>query len=260
MTPPNPTQAPATRLPSAPEPPLPLAPDPAWRMAEHWPELAAALTEQAVETADRLLRGLELLLQREKLSAAEFRVLGNPALRLRHCAKQAQQIQRLQSGQVRQSHEKIDLAQVVESALQDRREELAAQGITLRRSLQATELLLDPTLGYSLTQAMLDWGLRLGEQMELRLERTEAPARVRLLLKVHTETPPTPSLLLQNSIEWLLLRQLAATDGRIEVQRAAVADGAELSLGLRSASPGGPGPLLAAAPDQPAALKPQPPP
>lgn len=204
-------------------------------MAEHWPELAAALTEQAVETADRLLRGLELLLQRDTLSAAEFRVLLTPALRLRHCAKQAQQIQRLQSGQVRQSHEKIDLAQVVEAALQDRREELAAQGIELRRSLPPTELLLDPTLCYSLTHAMLDWGLRLGERLELRLERADSAPLLRLLLKVHTV--PTPQRLQQDSIEWLLLRQLAATDSGIDLQRSAVADGVELCVRFRRLPP-----------------------
>jgi len=229
--------APTNRSPGASEPPPPAAPatpDPAWRMAEHWPELSAALSTQAAEAADRVLRGLELLRQRERLSAAEMRVLATPALRLQQCAKQAQQILRLQSGQARQTHEKIDLAQVIEAALHDRRDEWVAQGLTLQRQLQPVELLIDPTLGYSLCHAMVDWAQRFGEHLELCLERD--PVQACALLRVRTRDSGQAvdaERLLHNAIEWLLLRQLAATDGGIELQRRATDEGVELSALFR---------------------------
>ena len=76
MTPTDSDAAPTNRSLGASEPP-PAAPGPVWRMAEHWPELSAALSTQAAEAADRVLRGLELLRQRERLSAAEMRVLAS---------------------------------------------------------------------------------------------------------------------------------------------------------------------------------------
>jgi hypothetical protein len=217
---------------------LPAAGDAAaqWRMAEHWPELVVAVTDQAIESVDLLIRGLELMVQRGKLSPTEFQVLATPALRLKHCGMHAQQIVRFQSGQVRQSHEKIDLAYVVESVLQERRDELALQGITVRRKFTPTELLIDPTLGYSLSKAMLDWGVRLGQHVDLRLGLTdEDPPRGRLWLKVHTPASPPHAGVFLDSIQWLLLRQIAATDGGIEVSRDVVADGVELTAWFKRA-------------------------
>jgi len=231
MPPPNPTPALAAPLLNAVDP---LEPDQAWRMAEHWPELSAALTAQAVETADRMLRGLEMLVQRERLSAAEMQVLASPALRLQRCAKQVQQILRTQSGQVRLSHEKIDFARVVEAALQDRRDEWVAQGLTLQRFLQPVELLIDPTLGYSLCLAMVDWAQRFGEHLELRLELDTLQPCALLSLRTHDGSQAADAeRLLHDSIEWLLLRQLAATDGGIELQRSATENGVELSARFR---------------------------
>ncbi len=206
-------------------------------MAEHWPELSAALTAQAVEAADRMLRGLEMLVQRERLSAAEMQVLATPALRLQRCAKQVQQILRTQSGQVRLSHEKIDFAQVVDAALHDRRDEWVARGLTLQRFLQPVELLIDPTLGYSLCLAMVDWAQRFGEHLELRLGLDPLQPGALLSLRTQDGSPAADAERLQHdSIEWLLLRQLAATDGGIELQRRATENGVELSARFRRVS------------------------
>jgi len=211
-------------------PPLADKADSQWRMAEHWPELVLAITDQSIESVNFLMRGLELMVQRGKLSEAEFQVLATPALRLRRCGIQAQQIIRFQSGQVRQSHEKIDLAHVVESVLQERREHLALQGITLRHKFTPTELLIDPTLGYSLAQTMLDWSARLGRHIELRIDSTpQQPPRGRLWMKIHRPEPVASSAVFHDSMQWLLLRQIAATDGGIELQRQLTHEGVELS-------------------------------
>lgn len=201
-----------------------------WKMAEHWPELVVAITDQAIESVDLLLRGLDWMVQRGKLSPAEFHVLATPAQRLKHCGVHAQQIVRFQSGQVRQSHEKIDLAFVVESVLQERRDTFAMQGITVRRECRPIELLIDPTLGYSLAQAMLDWSVRFGPHLDVRLTlTTEDPARGRLAVRVLTPATVSAAEVMADGIQWLLLRQIAATDGGIELQRNVVADGVELT-------------------------------
>ena len=213
----------------SPDDQVPAAPT-RWRMAEHWPELVTALTEQSVESATLLLRGLELLERKGRLTPAEHKVLALPAERLRHAGISAQQIVRFQSGRVRQSHEKIDLAYLLDCVLQERRNELALLGLTVWRKFRSVDVLLDPTLGFSLAQAMLDWSLPFGHRIDLRLDLAPGdPARARLRLKTSGETLPTPDQVSNDNLNWLLLRQIAATDGAIEVERSLVADGVLLS-------------------------------
>ena len=206
----------------------------AWRMAEHWPELVVALTDQSVQSVGQLQRGLELLLNKGRITPDEYKVLAQPAEKLKHCSVSAQQIVRFQSGRVRQSHEKIDLAYLLECVLQERKNELALLGITLRRRLKAVDVLLDPTLGFSLTNAMLDWGMRYGYRIDWRLETSGEPAQARLWMKVHAGDPPVPaSAVFEDNIHWLLLRQIAATDGAVTLDRQAPGDGVELTAVFR---------------------------
>lgn len=229
--------------PSSSAPPAP-ADAAAWRMAVHWPDLAVAVTEQAIESVDHLLRGLGLLLQRGRLTEAEYRILALPAQRLKQCGIHAQQIVRLHSGQIRQSHEKIDLAYVVESVLQERREALALQGITVRRQFRPVELLIDPTLAYSLVQTVLDWGVQQGNRLELRVapHRTDEAAapstepqtsRAWLEMTVALEGPAVPEAVYADGLLWMLVQQLASADGGIVVQRQVEAHQVRLTAQFR---------------------------
>jgi microcompartment protein CcmK/EutM len=198
-----------------------------WRMAEHWPELVSALTDQSIETVSSLVRGLDLLLSKGRLTPAEYKVLAMPAERLKHCGISAQQIVRFQSGRVRQSHEKIDLAYLLECVLQERKGEMAMLGVTLRRRLKAVDILIDPTLGFSLTNAMLDWGLPFGYRIDWRLETTGGQAR--LWMKVYSGDRVIPgSAVVEDNIHWLLLSQIAASDGAVRLERSLASDGVEL--------------------------------
>lgn len=209
--------------------PVPLAASASdnWRMAEHWPELVSALTDQSIETVSSLVRGLDLLLSKGRLTPAEYKVLAMPAERLKHCGVSAQQIVRFQSGRVRQSHEKIDLAYLLECVLQERKGEMAMLGVTLRRRLKAVDILIDPTLGFSLTNAMLDWGLPFGYRIDWRLETTGGQAR--LWMKVYGGDRVIPgSAVVEDNIHWLLLSQIAAADGAVRLERSLASDGVEL--------------------------------
>lgn len=203
------------------------------RAPDAWSELAMAITAQAIDAVDHLLRGLELLQQRGRLTEAEVHILAQPARRLKHCGMQAQQIARLQNGQVRQSHEKVDLAYVVASALAERREALALQGITVQQHCAAVSVLVDPTLAYSLVQAMLEAAVQHGSRLAIQLEPLSAAGAVpadhvdpaapathgaRLMLTVWGDdaAPAAPWV---DGVPWLLAQRLAQTDGAIVLQR-----------------------------------------
>lgn len=204
-----------------------------WRMAEHWPELVVAVTEQSIESVSLLLRGLDLLMSKGRITPAEYKVLALPAEKLKHCGMHAQQIVRFQSGRVRQSHEKIDLAYLLECVLQERRTELTLMGVTVRRKFKPAEILIDPTLGFSLAKAMLDWSTPFGNRVDIRLDIDSQTAQARLWMKTHTDREPPQSAVFEDGINWLLLRQIASTDGGIDVERSAGVDGVELTAVFR---------------------------
>lgn len=197
-----------------------------------------AITAQAIDAVDHLLRGLELLQQRGRLTEAEVHILAQPARRLKHCGMQAQQIARLQNGQVRQSHEKVDLAYVVASALAERGEAFALQGITVQQHCAAVPVLVDPTLAYSLVQALLEAAVQHGSRLAIQLEPLPAagpaptdqagpaaPAThgARLMLTVWSDGG-APAAPWADGVPWLLAQRLAQTDGAIVLQRDEAAD------------------------------------
>jgi hypothetical protein len=200
----------------------------AWRMAAHWPELVVAITEQSASSAAHLLRGLDLMVQRGRLTPAEHKVLAMPAERLKLTGMHAQQIVRLQSGQARQSHEKIDLAYLTESVLQERRDELAMMGIVVRRKFEPVDVLIDPALGFSLVSAMLEWSVVFGHRIDLRLDLDPLTQQARLWMKTFAEPAPAQSAIHEDTLPWLLLSQLAATDGGIALERTGNEDGVSL--------------------------------
>lgn len=199
-----------------------------WRMAAHWPELVVAITEQSVSASAHLLRGLDLMLQRGRLTPAEHKVLAMPAERLKQTGMHAQQIVRLQSGQARQSHEKIDLAYLTESVLQERRDELAMMGIVVRRKFEPIDVLIDPSLGFGLVSAMLEWSVGFGHRIDLRLDVDPLSQQARLWMKTFADPPPAQSAIHEDTLPWLLLSQLAATDGGIAIDRQGQDDGVTL--------------------------------
>ena len=104
---------------------------------------------------------------------------------------------------------------------------MAMLGVSLRRRLKPVDILIDPTLGFSLTNAMLDWGLPFGYRMDWRLETTGGQAR--LWMKVYSGDRVVPgSAVVEDNIHWLLLSQIAASDGAVRLERNQASDGVEL--------------------------------
>ncbi len=210
-----------------------------WRLAPYWPDLAIGVTDQAIDTAEHLLRGLALLHERGRLSEAEVRILALPAQRLRQCAQQAQQIVRLHSGQVRQTHEKIDVATVVAAVLADERAALAAQGIEVQCELQSAEVLIDPTLAYGLVQTLLSWGLQFGTRLHWQVipAHSGGAGAVEVALHVRGTTAPDAEAVHANGLPWLLVQQLAHSDGGVTLQRGIGQGAVQLLAQLRRLPP-----------------------
>ncbi|MBK6009515.1 hypothetical protein JJB11_25735 [Ramlibacter ginsenosidimutans] len=195
--------------------------DAPWAMAQQWPTVVAALSEQAVEGSNLILQALDYLVGAGRLRHGEAKALGDAMHQLRATSLRAQQITRLAGGRIRQARERVDLAQLVRQVLQERAPGIEAAGIVVRSDLEPVEVLLDPPVAASLVNAILDWAMSLGKQIDLLLAPAELAGPARLKVRIATPAPAQPtagtararSRRLHDGLHWTLLRQIAASSG-----------------------------------------------
>lgn len=191
----------------------------AWSLEEQWPDLVANLADHITEGVSALQGQIDQLLSRGRITKAEHRALSIPVDRVKLAGVSAQQINRFYSGRIRQSHEKVDMAELVEGVLQERKKELALLGIALRRKLKPVEVLIDPTVAHTFTNAVLDWGMPFGNRVDVRMDLNPWPQHARLQVRVSNDGVPPSSATSSDNLSWMLIRQVAMAAGGIEIER-----------------------------------------
>lgn len=214
-------------------------PNAPWTMSQQWPNLVAALSEQAVESSNLLLRALNYLVGAGRLRRSEAKALSDAMHQLRGTSLRAQQITRLAGGRIRQARERVDLAELVRHVLDERSNEIAVAGATVTSELQGVDVLLDPPVAISLLNSILDWGMSFSKQLHFVLVPSSWPGPAQL--KVRVATPPPVGTAhpngvgwtvrprgrrLNDGLHWMLLRQIAASSS-LDVTRSRE-DGAAL--------------------------------
>jgi len=201
-----------------------------WSLENRWGELVVGLADEMAQTVATLRNQVDQLLARERLSAIEHRALSAPIDRLKQIGLTAQRIQRFHAGRIRQSHEKVQMADLVEALLDERRRDFAALAIELRRKCKPVEVLIDPTVAYAFVNAALDWVTPFGQRVDVRLDLNTWPQHARLLVRAFNEGMPPSSAAQLNSLSWMLLREIAKTSGGIEIEREANEEGVSLTV------------------------------
>lgn len=190
-----------------------------WALDDHWPALIAALADQITEGTSALQGTVDQLLQRGRISKLEHRALSLPAERIKQAGVSAQQIHRFYNGRIRQSHEKVDMSELVEGVLQERKKELGVLGIALRRKLKPVEVLIDPTVAHTFVNAVLDWGLAFGNRIDVRMDLNHWPQHARFQVRVANDGVPPSSTNEPDNLNWMLIRQIALATGGVEITR-----------------------------------------
>ena len=190
-----------------------------WSLDDHWPSLIAALADQITEGTSALQGTVDQLLQRGRISKLEHRALSLPAERIKQAGVSAQQVHRFYNGRIRQSHEKVDMSELVEGVLQERKKELGVLGIALRRKLKPVEVLIDPTVAHTFVNAVLDWGLAFGNRIDVRMDLNHWPQHARFQVRVANDGVPPSSTLEPDNLNWMLIRQIALATGGVEITR-----------------------------------------
>ncbi|WP_137918314.1 hypothetical protein [Hydrogenophaga sp. 2FB] len=196
-----------------------------WSLDDHWPTLLSGLADQVTEGANALQNTIDLLLSKGSISKQEHLMLSIPTDRIKLSGIGAQQIHRFYGGRIRQSHERICMAKLVEGVLQERKKDLAILGIELRRKLKSIEVLIDPTVAHTFVSAVVEWGIPFGNHIDVRLDLNTWPEYARLQLRVSNDGTPPSSSASMDSLSWMLVRQIALAAGGIEIDRQMTEDG-----------------------------------
>ena len=126
---------------------------------QRWHDLVSQL---GVEIAGPLTAALERihgLTATGKIDRAGLRALRDEVERARQAGMIGQQLTRFASGKVKQSHEVLQLEEVLRSVLALRARETQARGIALKHEMKSARVIVDASLLFSLLNAILDWAL-----------------------------------------------------------------------------------------------------
>ena len=150
-----------------------------------WHELVSQIGRELAEPLTAALERVTTLTTTGRIDRAGLRALRDEVDRARQTGIWCQQIARLASGRIRQSHERVHLTHTVQSVLAYRARELQNRGITLTQSLLPVEIQVDASMLFSLLNNLVDWWMDCAQgQVEVHVDRNPWPDRARLTCKI----------------------------------------------------------------------------
>lgn len=206
--------------------------------AERWHDLVSEIGAEIAGPLTAALERIQALGTTGRIDRASLKSLREEVEQARQAGMLGQQLARLATGRMRQSHERVQLADMLKGVLTHRHRETQARGIVLKPALKSAEVIVDATLLHGLLNAMLDWALvNAHSQIEFCIDAMAWPAHARLSCHFAHCPPDQPSLDVLSidpppaldGLQWRLLEQTAATMG-LPVLRSDDADRSTLTL------------------------------
>jgi len=189
--------------------------------AQRWHRLVAEIGAATATQLTSALERIHALITSGKIDRAGLRALRDEVDGARQAGMIGQQIARFASGRLRQSHERLQLADTLQGVLAHRHRETQSRGIVLKPALKPAEVIVDASLLFSLLNTVLDWALAHAQSnIEFRIELKSWPPHAQLICRfAHRpadqqgdgDRPPEPAAL--ESLAWRLLEQTAWTMG-----------------------------------------------
>ncbi|MGH6645996.1 hypothetical protein [Aquabacterium sp.] len=210
--------------------PRPSEPD---RELARWQELLAQAGRELAEPLTTALERVATLTTTGRIDRAGLRTLLDEVDRARQAGIWCQQISRLASGRVRQTHERVHLTNTIQSVLAHRARELQARGIHIVQSLHELEVQVDASMLHGLLNALVEWWLGCAQGLvDVRIDTGGWSDNASLVCQFQHRSPDlppeqhNPAL---DSMSWHLLDQTARTLGLVQ-QRKITASQVQLRL------------------------------
>lgn len=181
-------------------------------------KLAGIIGFQLSDPLNAMQAVLEDIEQTQSFSQSHVIALNANVAMARKLAMQSQQIARLASGRLRQSHETMKLDVLVLAALQERLHDFRQRGIEVFQRIRPVEVIVDAALLHSLVDAALDWAAGLGRKLTVTLEMKNWPENGLLILKTSdvVSNPlmgPDDNIPGDDTVGWYLLNEVCQAMG-----------------------------------------------
>lgn len=190
--------------------------------ADRWPRLVQEMGAEIAAPLTAALERIHALTATGRIDRAGLRALRDEVDRARQAAMFGQQLSRFASVRLRQSHERLQLADTLRGVLTHRARETQARGVVLKPVLKPAEVIVDASLLFSLLNTVLDWALACARtNIEFAIDLKTWPVHARLKCRFAFQPPdladdpsanaaPPPLL---DSLAWRLVEQTCATMG-----------------------------------------------
>lgn len=192
-----------------------------------WQAMLAAMGATMAESVRHTLDGLSELARCRRIGTYEARWMREPLQQLYESGIAAQRLSHLASRQLPTAQEAVPLNDVVAEAVADHQQRRPTHRILSR--LDPVDVMAEPESLVSMADALLAWGCSLGRELDLQLTHQPGHERAVLTLKVGKLCGDDNDDVHLDSVEWLLLWQLARLEG-IKVWRSVAAGGVRAKL------------------------------
>lgn len=194
---------------------------------ERWHDLVAQIGAEIAAPLTAALERINTLTSTGKIDRAGLRALRDEVEGARQAGMIGQQLTRFASGRLRQSHERMQLADVLNGVIAHRSRETAARGIVLTPSLKPAEVMVDASLLFSVLNSTVDWALANAQsEIDFAIDIKTWPAHARVTCKfAHraidalTDGPAATAPRGLDSLTWRLIEQTAWTMGLVVERR-----------------------------------------
>jgi hypothetical protein len=185
-----------------------------------WREIVGEVGREIAMPLTAALERIHALTTTGRIDKAGLRALREEVEAARRAGMAAQQLTRLGSSRLRQSHEHLTLTETLRIVLRHRARETEARGIVLKPSLIPADVVADGSMLFSLLNAVLDWALQHAlSEIDFSIDMKAWPAHARIVCGfAHRETAVLddgmpaggPQL---DSLAWRLVQQTAQAMG-----------------------------------------------
>lgn len=188
---------------------------------ERWHELVAQIGAEIASPLTAALERINTLTSTGKIDRTGLRALRAEVEAARQVGMIGQQLTRFASGRLRQSHERLQLADVLNGVIAHRSRESSSRGLVLAPSLKPAEVIVDASLLFSLLNTTIDWALaNAHSQIDFSIDFKKAPVQARLTCRFShrpadqlEEGPGAIAPRALDSLLWRLIEQTAWTMG-----------------------------------------------
>lgn len=152
---------------------------------DRWHELVSQIGRELAAPLTAALERVTTLTTTGRIDRAGLRALRDEVDRARQTGIHCQQIARLASGRIRQSHERVHLTHTVQSVLAHRARELHHRGLTVTQSLLPMEIQADASMLFSLLNGLTDWWMDCAHGLiEVHIDLSPWPEQARVVCQI----------------------------------------------------------------------------